>query len=154
MNWRQEQSRLMQKADAERKREQREREIEDNRKFQEDKRMTRAAAQQEELRLANSSYTQSLETAQYDSERKKTQPMVDQQLRVAANLEKYQTFAEYELAEKERLKEDERAFQHDQKLSEMEQVLAKAKKERELAARRLEQMDRQAKNRTRVGAVK
>jgi len=152
MDWRQEQSRLMQKADAERKREQRESEIQDSRKFQEDKRLTREAAQQEELKLANSSYTQSLEAAQHDTERKKIQPMVEQQLRVAANLEKYRTFAEYELSEKERQKEDERIFQQDQKLSEMEQVLAKAKRERELAARRLQQMGRQAQNRTRAGA--
>jgi len=81
-----------------------------------------------------------------DAERRREQPMIDPKLRVAADLQKYQTFAGYE--------KEERTFQHDQKLSEMEQVLAKAKKERELAARRLEQMDRQAKNRTRVGAVK
>lgn len=157
MDWRQQQSRLMQKAEADRRREQREKEIKDSRKLQEGKRLTREAAQQEEIRLANSSYTESLEAAQHVAERKKTQPIVDEQLRVAANLEKYRTFAEYEFIEKERQKEDERALQLDRRLSEMEQAMAKAKREQELAAENLQcvsstlRTGKQVPNRTRTG---
>lgn len=58
--------------------------------------------------------------------------LVDQELRAATNLEKYRTFPEDELTENEREKKDEQTFQHDQKLSEMKQVLARTKKKRQL----------------------
>merc|ERR1712137_1459141 len=122
-DWRQEQSKLMQNVEADRRREQREIDIQDSRKFQEAKRLTRELAQEEDARFANSLYIESKENAQYNADRKRIEPMVEEKVRVEDNLEKYRTFAEYQFMEKEQLKEEERTSQHAQQQSEAEAVI-------------------------------
>jgi len=159
MDWRHGQSKLMQKAEAERKREQREIELEESRKFQEDKRLARQVAQQEQLKLASSAYATSKETAELDEAMKRAQ-LIEQRLGSESNQERYRTFAEYELMENVRQQEEERILQQSQQQSEMENAVASVLKEQELATQQIEKLKNIAKtaklptDRTRTGAAK
>lgn len=159
MDWRQEQSKLMQKAEAERKREQRERELKESRQFQEDKRLARQVAQQEQLKLASSSYATSKEIAELDEAMKRAQ-IIEQRNGSESNHETYRTFNEYELMEKAREKEEERILQQSQQQSEMEEAVASVLKEQELATQEIEKLKNIAKTgkvptpRLRTGAAK
>merc|ERR1712007_282817 len=107
------QSKLMLKVEADRRRGQREIEIQASRKFQEEKRVTRQVAQEKDVNIAHCSYIESKENAQFNTNRKRIGPLVEEKGRVEDNLEKYRFFAEY-------------------------QAMASAMKECELALRQLE----------------
>lgn len=158
-NWRQEQSKLMLKVEADRRREQREIEIQASRKFQEEKRVTRQVAQEEDVNISHCSYIESKENAQFNTNRKRIELINKEKDRVEDNLEKYRFFAEYQAMEKEYQKEEEQIFRNVQQQSKAEDSMASALKECELALQQLEctenmGMNKDVQVRTRTGTVR
>merc|ERR1719329_1755645 len=106
MQWRQNENRKMKEVSAEKKKVQKLLELQESREFEDFKREKKAEHKATKIQENEDVYLETKDASEWAAERKKAFPPEDRAFIIDQNLEKYQLFAEYNMNEQAREKQE------------------------------------------------